>query len=223
MKSIFLTVLTVPLLCHLTQGCCTPEQWRGYMTFLVGTNKNGKETYEAGIVNLFYDAKKKKIAAFSKVYNVDGKIFIGVMIQNFEEGVQYVVLNGACNTTKLAGKEFKPACIPPEGKKVSDTHVGTSTDSLGVSTYEIPLKEGKGMSNITVSNKLCIPIDDNVQGGTEKESFMASIGYTGIEPGIEDPRIFDKPRECRDKIEEGEIDLFEKFGMLNHKMSSLFR
>lgn len=25
---------------------------------------------------------------------------------------------------------------------------------------------------------------------------MASIGYTGIEPGISDPRVFDKPREC---------------------------
>ncbi|XP_062582366.1 uncharacterized protein LOC134244106, partial [Saccostrea cucullata] len=138
-------------------------------------------------------------------------------------GVQYVVLNGNCNTTRLAGKEFKRACVPSEGRKVSDSHLGTSTDSLDVSTYEIPLKKVRGRSFFMVSNQLCIPIGDTVQGGTEKGGFMASIGYTGIEPGIDDPRVFDKPRECRDKIEEGEIDLFEKFGMLNHKMSSLFR
>jgi hypothetical protein len=32
---------------------------------------------------------------------------------------------------------------------------------------------------------------------------MASVGYTGIEPGIKDPRVFDKPRECyRNVVEE---------------------
>ncbi|XP_061181132.1 uncharacterized protein LOC133189751 [Saccostrea echinata] len=222
MKSIFLAVLTVPLLCHLTQGCCTPEQWRGDMGFLVGTNKNGKGGYEAGKVRLFYDAKNTKIAAFSEGV-VNGRFFRGAMIQNFEAGVQYVVVNGNCNTTRLRGKEFKPACVPSESKKVSDTHLGTSTDSLDVSSYEIPLKRVKGNAYFTVTNELCIPIGETVTGGTEKGGFMASIGYTGVEPGIDDPRVFDKPRECRDKIEEGEVDLFEKFGMLNHKMSSLFR
>ncbi|XP_062586900.1 uncharacterized protein LOC134248522 [Saccostrea cucullata] len=111
MKSIILTILTVTWFCHLIQGCCTPEQWSGNMDFLVGTNTNGKGGLEVGKVKLFYDAKNTKIASFSERV-VNGKVFKGVMVQNFEEGVQYTVVNGVCNTTRLSRKGFTPACIP---------------------------------------------------------------------------------------------------------------
>lgn len=32
--------------------------------------------------------------------------------------------------------------------------------------------------------------------------YMSTIGYTGIEPGIPDPRVFDKPRICSSRVEE---------------------
>ncbi|XP_061192689.1 ependymin-related protein 1-like [Saccostrea echinata] len=222
MKPIFLRVLTVPLLCHLALGCCTPEQWSGDMGFLVGTNNNGQGGLEVGKVKLFYDAKNTKIASFSERV-VNGKLFKGVMVQNFEEGVQYTVVNGVCNTTRLARKGFTPACVPKGSKKVSNTHLGTSTDSLDVSSYEIPIKQYNTNAYFLITNKLCIPVGDTITAGTEKAGFMASVGYTGFEPGIKDPRVFDKPRECSSTIEEGEIDLFERFGLFNHKTSSLFR
>lgn len=31
---------------------------------------------------------------------------------------------------------------------------------------------------------------------------MSTVGYTGIEPGIKDPRVFDKPRICSSQVEE---------------------
>ncbi|XP_062615340.1 uncharacterized protein LOC134277084 [Saccostrea cucullata] len=145
------------------------------------------------------------------------------MVQNFEEGVQYTVVNGVCNTTRLSRKGFTPACIPKGSKKVSDTHLGTSSDSLDVSTYEVPIPQYKTKGYFMMTNQLCVPVGDTITAGTEKAGFMATVGYTGFEPGIKDTKVFNKPRECSSKIDEGEIDLFERFGVFNYKISSLFR
>ncbi|XP_022318497.2 uncharacterized protein LOC111121485 [Crassostrea virginica] len=218
---VVLSVLAVSVLCQLSWGCCTPKQWRGDMGFLVGTNKNGKGGYETGIVKIFYDAKNTKIAAFSEGV-VDGRPFKGGMVQDFEAGVQYTVVNGRCNTTRLGFRKFREACVPSESQALSDTHLGTADDSLDITVYRVPLKRFQGNAFFDITNKLCIPVGETVSGVTPKGvGFMASIGYTGIEPGISDPRVFDKPRECSALPEEGEVDLFDKFGFFNHQMSSL--
>jgi hypothetical protein len=40
--------------------------------------------------------------------------------------------------------------------------------------------------------------------------FLTTIGYTGIEPGIKDPKVFDKPKECSSVLEEVKKNKFRK-------------
>ncbi|XP_048758920.2 uncharacterized protein LOC125668644 [Ostrea edulis] len=218
----FFTLLAIPLLCHVTWGCCTPKQWSGNMGYMVGTNKNGKGGLEAGSEKIFYDAKNTKIASFFEVY-LDGKPYKGQVVMDYEKRVQYVVVDGRCNTTRLRG-EFKEACVPKGSKPLSDTHMGTADDSVDITVYERSFKAEKTMGNayFSITNKLCIPVGETITGSSRGVGFMATVGFTGIEPGIKDPRVFDKPRECSRFVEEIDMDPYEKFGFANHKMSSLF-
>lgn len=45
---------------------------------------------------------------------------------------------------------------------------------------------------------------------------MSTVGYTGIEPGIKDPRVFDKPRICSSQVEEVKYSktLLQETGLL---------
>lgn len=190
---------------------------------MVGTNRNGKGGYQAGMVKIFYDARNGKFAEFSKGV-VDGRPFEGGVIMDFETGVQYTFMDGHCNTTRLSQKEFKEACIPEEAKAVSDTHFGTADDSLDVTIYQMARKRIGGNSYFTITNKLCVPVGESITGTLPRSGmgYMSTVGYTGIEPGIKDPRVFDKPRICSSQVEEGFVDLYLKFGFLNHEMSSIF-
>lgn len=225
MQSLILSIVGFSVLCHLSwaQGCCVPKQWTGDMGFMVGTNRNGKGGYQAGMVKIFYDARNRKFAEFSKGV-VDGRPFEGGVIMDFETGVQYTFMDGHCNTTRLSQKEFKEACIPEEAKAVSDTHFGTADDSLDVTIYQIARKRIGGNSYFTITNKLCVPVGESITGTLPRSGmgYMSTVGYTGIEPGIKDPRVFDKPRICSSQVEEGFVDLYLKFGFLNHEMSSIF-
>uniref|UniRef100_K1QKU3 Mammalian ependymin-related protein 1 n=1 Tax=Magallana gigas TaxID=29159 RepID=K1QKU3_MAGGI len=223
--SLILSIVGLSVLCHLSwaRGCCVPKQWAGDMGFMVGTNRNGKGGYQAGMVKIFYDARNGKFAEFSKGV-VDGRPFEGGVIMDFETGVQYTFMDGHCNTTRLSQKEFKEACIPEEAKAVSDTHMGTADDSLDVTVYQMARKRIGGNSYFTITNKLCVPVGETITGTLPRSGmgYMSTVGYTGIEPGIKDPRVFDKPRICSSQVEEGFVDLYLKFGFLNHEMSSIF-
>ncbi|XP_011422475.4 uncharacterized protein [Magallana gigas] len=225
MQSLILSIVGLSVLCHLSwaRGCCVPKQWAGDMGFMVGTNRNGKGGYQAGMVKIFYDARNGKFAEFSKGV-VDGRPFEGGVIMDFETGVQYTFMDGHCNTTRLSQKEFKEACIPEEAKAVSDTHMGTADDSLDVTVYQMARKRIGGNSYFTITNKLCVPVGETITGTLPRSGmgYMSTVGYTGIEPGIKDPRVFDKPRICSSQVEEGFVDLYLKFGFLNHEMSSIF-
>lgn len=225
MQSLILSIVGLSVLCHLSwaRGCCVPKQWAGDMGFMVGTNRNGKGGYQAGMVKIFYDARNGKFAEFSKGV-VDGRPFEGGVIMDFETGVQYTFMDGHCNTTRLSQKEFKEACIPEEAKAVSDTHMGTADDSLDVTVYQMARKRIGGNSYFTITNKLCVPVGESITGTLPRSGmgYMSTVGYTGIEPGIKDPRVFDKPRICSSQVEEGFVDLYLKFGFLNHEMSSIF-
>ncbi|XP_048758917.2 ependymin-related protein 1-like [Ostrea edulis] len=214
-----LSLFTIPLLCHVTWGCCTPKQWSGNMDYLVGSSAG----LETGIEKVYYDAKNTKIASIFDIHK-NGALYKGQVVMDYEKKVQYAVVDGRCNTTRLKAK-FPEACIPAGSKQLSNTHMGTADDSLDVTVYEYPLKFADMMGNIyfTFTNKLCVPVGDTVTGSRGGVGFMASVGYTGIEPGIKDPRVFDKPRECSSFVEEIEMDLYEKFGFVNHKISSLFQ
>lgn len=225
MRSLKLSIVGLSVLCYLSwaRGCCLPKQWTGDMGFMVGTNRNGKGGYQAGMVKIFYDAKNRKFAEFSKGV-VDGRPFEGGVIMDFEAGVRYTFMNGNCNTTRLSEKEFREACVPEEAKAISDTHMGTADDSLDVTVYQVPRRSIGGNAYFTITNKLCVPVGETITGSLPRSGmgYMSTIGYTGIEPGISDPRVFDKPRECSSKVEKGNVDLFQKFGFLHHKMSTLF-
>lgn len=225
MRCFILSIVGLSILCHLSKarGCCLPKQWTGDMGFMVGTNKNGQGGYQAGMVKIFYDARNRKFAEFSKGV-VDGRPFEGTVIMDFETGVQYTIMNGQCNTTRLSPKEFKEACIPEEAKALRDTHMGTADDSLDVTLYQLARRKIGGNSYFTITNKLCVPVGETITGTLPSTGmgYMSTIGYTGIEPGIPDPRVFDKPRICSSRVEEGSVELDQKFGFLNHKMSSLF-
>lgn len=114
--------------------------------------------------------------------------------------------------------------LQEEAKAVSDTHFGTADDSLDVTIYQIARKRIGGNSYFTITNKLCVPVGESITGTLPRSGmgYMSTVGYTGIEPGIKDPRVFDKPRICSSQVEEGFVDLYLKFGFLNHEMSSIF-
>ncbi|KAL3876393.1 hypothetical protein ACJMK2_034243 [Sinanodonta woodiana] len=182
----------VSLATVMGEGCCPPDVWEGLEGLLAGSVQAGKPHLTKGGLMLHLNNTGKIIAIEEDLFVDDHEIKLKI-IQDYNRGTEYMIMDGKC--TKKTLEPWKPKCIPDDAQVVQNTYFGAGSAMLAVKTYSFMEKGLQVYATATVSG--CIPIVEVMSGTTaEGVSTVDVVEFSGITLGIKDPSVFNIPSIC---------------------------
>ncbi|KAL5017937.1 hypothetical protein ScPMuIL_003659 [Solemya velum] len=179
-------------------GCCIPKQWEGVEGMLMGTVHWIKPRLTRGMLKVHWDATNQKLATNSS-YDMDGKRFSLTTLEDYSQGMQYIVMDDKCKKLKL-NRTFPEGCIPDSAKELGTYHLGAGSNTLDATSYY--MKRGELETMISVTKEGCIPLGEDTFGRFKRRSVLQTVSFANISPGIQDPSVFDVPAACQQDVSE---------------------
>ncbi|XP_013411481.1 mammalian ependymin-related protein 1-like [Lingula anatina] len=107
--------------------------------------------------------------------------------------MQYVINGNTCTKSPLTDA-MTPNCIPDGAKYWGGFYIGGPDTPLPCHRW-LYMSKGTNVS-LTVTQQDCYPVLETEYGNTPRGGQMASIAFTSVRPGIQDPTVFNPPSIC---------------------------
>ncbi|XP_012935409.1 ependymin-related protein 1 [Aplysia californica] len=185
--------------------CCTPDQWEGEEGALAGYAR----AFQRGILKekafVAYDYTNRRTVAFLNYVNGDYEGRFQIVTRYDSDGKKgrlfFVDLKkDECRTRDL-DREFRKACIPKDAKEYGPFFMGLE-GGFRVRGFEVHTGPITTFVNVVdLEEGVCVPVGETLTGTLRKVSFMQSLGFINIRPGIKNATIFDVPKQCSEAQE----------------------
>jgi len=205
-----LTLALVLCCAAYTWACCTPDQWEGGEGSVGGYAKMFKKGAIRENSYISYDATNKRSSVFLNYVNGDYENKFHI-VTRFEEdddckcGRMYILDEKKKECTVKRLEKFRKACIPEDAKSFGEYYMGLKG---GFKVQGFTMHKGPIFASVTVANlddKTCVPVGEVLAGSLRRVSFMQTIGFVDITPGIKNETVFAIPEECKDVKETDEL------------------
>ncbi|XP_064617927.1 ependymin-related protein 1-like [Liolophura sinensis] len=180
-------------------GCCTPDQWEGYIGELTGVAPRFRRArvFASGI-EISYDYNNKKVAETVHFRFMNKSVSVG-LIFDFGKQKMYRFLESRqkCKTRNLKAT-FRRFCIPGTAQKLGSFYFGAGRNKLQVTSYRMAIPKMRCEVFADVTSSGCIPVGETVIGAAGLfKKYMMEVGFANITPGIKDPSVFNPPDFCQ--------------------------
>ncbi|OWF54019.1 uncharacterized protein LOC110445539 [Mizuhopecten yessoensis] len=173
--------------------CCTPKQWHGTESMVIGSMANGKAaqgylTKASYMVNFDADSRRVALIGTSETngYASNVKVLI-----DYNRNVQYTVSNGTC--TKQIPNADPGSCVPANATVSGHGFLGVGSSAVNVTQYSFMID--RSTAYLTVTDN-CIPVAETYYGVTNGTYAFTTIAFTGIKGGLSGNTVFNLPTEC---------------------------
>merc|ERR1711976_159160 len=201
LRCVLLLATLVAAILGDSKHCCSPPAWEGWMnTFRGEAGRAGSiPKVQKGAARIHYDFEGKRMAFMHYIENLEPNDEVDIeykVIDNFDTQKRFFVMGNRCTISPLKG-EMAGHCVPDEARFLEESYLGAGEDQLD--TLRFRIEQAPFMVNhLSVTKDGCIPVFYSQTTLALDAPPEGSFGaFTGITPGIVDPKVFDVPEECR--------------------------
>lgn len=191
MTGVFAVLVVLAGVALTAEGCCTPDQWEGFVGEVVGVARKRSfrpPSITALGMQLSYDATNSKIESTAYVRDKQIKHIV-----DFPDKKLYVVMDDRCKEFNFT-RPFKKFCT--EGaNKTGSMYYGVGDGALQADNYFGTTRNF--VASATVTQDGCVPIGEVGWGKMRRDYVIFTVGYVNITSGIADPSIFNPPSSCK--------------------------
>lgn len=174
----------------LSQQCCLPDKYTGFMETVIGTSNGANPgTLNKMAGDLYIDGTRKMLVYIANG-EVNGNPYSFKSIQNYNTKVMYTIdSNGKCTkSATVVNGMFDLTCFDNSMLKRSG-YVGLPNDKKMIHVYEVPMAGGSFTSMSVDDN--CVLVDILQTYGTSTQASRFSNVTIGV-----DPSVFTVPSSC---------------------------
>ncbi|XP_063431176.1 uncharacterized protein LOC134713830 [Mytilus trossulus] len=177
----------------LSEQCCVPSEWEAEQLVTSATKIAGTTvpTVTKSMLKLSWDTPLRRYA-FIGSYLSGGKAGSFRTLGDYISNVQYEVLDGKCNVTKIMKPFSSVQCTNANATTSSPVFLGLN--QLQVTQYTW---QEDGLTNYMNYATGCIPVSYTSFGLVNKDRVYRSGSFENLSVGIKDRSIFNIPPECR--------------------------